>query len=47
MMGKGARSPGGGGIVYVSLILRTFRMRRGVPEPVLLGRLVERLVLLQ
>jgi hypothetical protein len=47
MMAKGVRNPGGGEIVYASLILRTFRLGEGVPKPVLLGQLVERLVLLQ
>jgi hypothetical protein len=47
MMAKGVRSQGGGDIVYASLILGTFRMGEGVPKPVLLGQLVERLVLLQ
>lgn len=44
MMAKGAQSPGSGDIVYASLILRAFRMEKGVPRPVLLGQLVERLV---
>ena len=44
MMVKGARSPCGVDVVYVSLILRTFRMEKDWPEPVLLGQLVEKLV---
>jgi len=43
MMANGARSLGGADIVYVSLVLRTFRMEKGSPKPVLSEQLVEKL----
>jgi len=43
MMATSDRSLGGADVVYVSLVVRAFRIEEASPKPVLLEQLVERL----